>query len=178
MMLCSIIFISEVWIIRFLFVTLRWWHAAIQLCYQVRATNTAQTLLNASSLLRLVPEEELPLGKLLFLSLSAEYWFERIWVVACIPRLCGIGHWRWRKVLNLLQMEVKTFGNHSQFSHIFLVTSWVRRNEVGDDLLSQSLFTINAVEYALEVVELTERWFSHQIQHSVACVLWCHLQAA
>lgn len=50
--------------------------------------------------------------------------------------------------------------------------------EVGDDLLVQILFAVDAVKDALKVIELLERRFAHQLQDMVAGVLGSHLQPA
>ena len=54
----------------------------------------------------------------------------------------------------------------------------VGRDEVGDDLFAQVLFTIDAVEDAFELVELLERGLAHEMQHAVAGVLGGYLQAS
>ena len=42
----------------------------------------------------------------------------------------------------------------------------------------QAFFPVDAVEDALEVVELLERWFTHQVQHMVAGMFRSHLQSS
>lgn len=78
----------------------------------------------------------------------------------------------------LLEMEVEALGDDSQFGHILFQTSWMRTDEVGDDLLMQVLFLIDAIEDTLEIVELLEGGFSHESQDPVAGVLGSHLQSA
>ena len=54
----------------------------------------------------------------------------------------------------------------------------MRADEVGDDLLAQAAVVVDAVELPLEVVEEAEGGFAHQLQHTVAGVLWGHLKAS
>ena len=143
---------------------------------QIRPPDTSQALLDSAALLGLVPEEVLPLGELLALVLGREDGLQRVGVVARVPGLGGDGHRRRRKVLHLLQMEVELPGDDGELGHVGLLTAGVRGDEVGDDLLPQVLLGVDAVEDALEVVELLERRFAHQPQHAVAGVLGRHLQ--
>ena len=145
---------------------------------EVGTSYATQRLFNASSFLRLVPEEELALGLFLARAFGREYGFERIGVVACVPCFGGIGEWRWRKVLNLLEMEIKVLGNDGQLGHILLLTARVTGDEVGDDLLAKTFLAIDAVEDALELVELRERGLAHEIEHAVAGVLGGYLESA
>ena len=123
---------------------------------EIRATNTAQALLDATTLFGLVPEEILALCQLVALSLCTLYGFQRIRIVARVPRLCGYCHGRRREVLHLFQLEVQLLGLDSQLSHVSLRTAWMAGDEVGDNLLVEMLLAIDAVEDALEVVELLE----------------------
>ena len=135
-----------------------------------------QTLFDAAALLRLVPEEILPLGKFLVLAFSAEDGLERIGVIACIPCFGGIGHRRGCKVLYLLQMEVEMLGDDCQFSHILLTAAGVTADEVGNYLLAEVFLAVDAVEHSLEFIELLERGLAHQIEHTVAGMFRGHLQ--
>ena len=74
-------------------------------------------------------------------------------------------------------MEVELLGDDGELCHIFLMTAWVRRDEVGDDLLPEVLFTIDAVELAFELIELLERGLAHEMQHTVAGMFGGYLQA-
>ena len=74
-------------------------------------------------------------------------------------------------------MEVEVFGDDGELSHVLLATAGMGGNEVGDDLFAEVLLAVDAVELALELVELLERGLAHQLQHSVAGVLGGHLQA-
>ena len=69
-------------------------------------------------------------------------------------------------------------GDGGQLGHILLVTAWVAGDEVGDDLLIEMLLTTDAVELALEVLELLERWLAHEVEHTVTGVLRGHLQSS
>ena len=145
---------------------------------QIGAAYTAQTLLDASSLFGLVPEEVLSLGEFLAWCLGREDFLEGVRVVARIPRLGGVGHRRRREVLYLFEVEVEILSDDGEFGHIGLVAAWVGADEVGDDLLMESLFAVDAVEDALELVELLERGFAHESQYPVAGMLGGHLQTA
>ncbi len=143
---------------------------------EIWTPDATQALFDTAALLRLVPEEVLPLGKFLALAFSAEDGFERIGVIACIPCFGGIGHRRGCKVLYLLQMEVEMLGDDCQFSHILLTAAGVTADEVGNDLLAEVLFAVDAVKHPLELIELLERGLPHQIEHTVAGMLRGHLQ--
>ena len=68
-------------------------------------------------------------------------------------------------------------GDDGQFGHVGLAAARVAGDEVGDDLLVEVFFAVDAVEEALECVELLERRLAHESQHMVGGMLWCHLQA-
>ena len=40
-------------------------------------------------------------------------------------------------------------------------------DEIRDELLAQSFFTVNSVEYLLELTELAERRLAHDVEHAV-----------
>lgn len=71
----------------------------------------AQTLLNASAFFGFIPEEVLALGQLLLWGLGTGDGLQGVRVVARVPRLGGNGHGRWRKVLNLFELEVEMLGD-------------------------------------------------------------------
>ena len=48
-------------------------------------------------------------------------------------------------------MEIELFGMNGKLCHVFLFASGMGGNEVGNNLLSQVLLCIDAVEYALEL---------------------------
>ena len=129
-------------------------------------------------ILWLIPEEILSLRKLVALALGREYGFERIRIVTCIPRLGSNSHRGGCEVLHLFEVEVQLLGDDCQFSHILFLASWMRGDEVGDDLLMKVLLAIDAIENALELIELLERGLAHQFQHAFAGVLWRHLQTS
>ena len=126
----------------------------------------------------LIPEKVLPLGFLLAWCLGTEDGLQRVGVIACVPRLSTDGHGRWREVLNLFKLESELAGEAGQLGHILLMTARMTGDEVGDDLLVQALLATDAVEDALEVIELLERGFAHEVEHTVAGVLWGNLQTA
>ena len=134
-----------------------------QLVDELGFANTSQTLFDASTFFRLIPEEVLALGQFLLLALGTLDGFKGIGVVARIPRLGRDRHGGWGKVLNLFELEVKMLCDDSQLGHIGLCATWVAGNEIGDDLLVEMLLAIDAVEDALELVELLERWLAHQV---------------
>ena len=149
-----------------------------QLLDEVWTTNAAQALLDATTLLGFVPEEILALCQFVALCLGTLYGFQRIGVVASIPRLGRYRHGRGRKVLHLLQLEVELLGLDGQLSHISLRTTRMAGDEVGDYLLVEMLLAIDAVEDALEVVELLERGLAHQVKDALAGMFWRYLQSA
>ena len=51
-------------------------------------------------------------------------------------------------------------------------------DEVGDNLLIEVFLTIDAIEDALEVVELLERRFTHQVKHAFAGMFRSYLQSS
>ena len=104
--------------------------------------------------------------------------FERIRVVACIEHFGGYRHGRRREVLYLFKLVAHLACKTGQLGHIILMTTWVAGDEVGDNLLVEMLFTIDAVEDALEFVELLERRFAHQRQYTIGSMLWSHLQTS
>ena len=118
------------------------------------------------------------MGKFFLFRLSRVHWLERVGVETCVESFGAHRHGRRREVLHLFEVEIKFFGDSRQFCHIFLGATWVRRNEVRNDLLLQSVFLVQAVENGLELVEQIERGFAHQVEHFVAGVLRRHFQAA
>ena len=74
-------------------------------------------------------------------------------------------------------MEVEVLGNHRQLGHILFLTAWVAGDEVGDDLLAKSLLAINAIEDALELVELLERGLAHEVEYTITGVLRGYLES-
>ena len=72
-------------------------------------------------------------------------------------------------------MEIQSFGDDCQFSHILFLTSRVTADEIRYDLLTQFLLCVDVVEYLLKLLELLERWFAHEVENLITGVLWCHL---
>ena len=145
---------------------------------EVGASDAAEALFDVAALLGLVPEEVLSLGELVARTLGGEDGFEGVGVVARVPGLGGDGHRRGGEVLHLFEVEVEALGDDGEFRHVLLLTAWVGGDEVGDDLLMESFFAVDAVEETLELVELLEGGFAHQVEHAVAGVLRCHFQAS
>ena len=75
-------------------------------------------------------------------------------------------------------MEVESLGNYRQFCHILFVTARMRTDEVWNDLLVETLFLVDLVEDALELVEQIERWFAHELQYLWTGMFRCYLQSA
>lgn len=75
-------------------------------------------------------------------------------------------------------MESQLTGDVGQLGHVFLMTPRIAADKVGDDLLIEVLLAANAVELALELIELLERRLAHKLEHTVAGVLRCHFQAS
>ena len=50
-------------------------------------------------------------------------------------------------------------------------------DEVGDDLLTQILATVQIIEDTLEIVEELEGRFAHEREHTVGCVFWGYFQS-
>ena len=88
-------------------------------------------------------------------------------MIAGIPSFSGYGHGGRGKVLHLFQMKIKAFGDNSQFCHVLFLTAGMTGNEIRNQLLSQSFFAVDTVEYFLEFLELAERGFAHDTQYPV-----------
>lgn len=151
--------------------------AVVELLDEVGPSDASQFPLDTLSLLGFIPEEELPLRQLLAWCLGGEDRFKRVRVVSRIPRLGADGHRRGREVLHLLEVEVQVFGDDSELGHILFLATRMTANKIRYDLLFQALFLVDAVEDALELIELLKRRLAHESEHSVGSVLGCHLQA-
>ena len=125
-----------------------------------------------------IPEEIVALSQFLVLTMGRINGFESIGVVACIEHFGGYRHGRRREVLYLFKFVTHLARQTGQFCHITLMATWVAGDEVGDDLLVESLLAIDAVEDTLELVELLERRLAHQSEHMVGSMLWSHLQTS
>ena len=150
-------------------------HIVIEFVQKVFAVHSAESVCNVSSLLRLVPEEELPLFKLLLRIFRAENLLHRVRMISGVPSLGAHGHWGRSEVLNLLQMEVEVFRQNRQFCHVFGGAARVTAYEVRNNLLVHSRLLVYLVEDVLEFVELCERRLAHQIQNLIRSVLWSYL---
>ena len=59
-------------------------------------------------------------------------------------------------------MEVQVFGDDCELGHVLFLTARMTTYKVRYDLLFQSLLLIDAVEDALELIELLKRWLAHE----------------
>ncbi len=75
-------------------------------------------------------------------------------------------------------MEVELSGDDGQFGHILFAAPGMAADEVGDELLVETLLTVEAVELLCELIELLERGLAHELQDTVAGMLGGHLQPA
>ena len=82
------------------------------------------------------------------------------------------------EVLHLFQTEVHLARFSGQLRHVLLRAARVRRDEIWDDLLVQSLFTVDFVEEVAERVEQPERRLAHQLQYTVGGMFRRHFQPA
>lgn len=94
--------------------------------------------------------------------------------VPCFGRHC---HRCGREVLHLFQFEVQFARFGSQFCHVLLRTTGVRRNEIGNDLLVESRFAVDAVENAFKLMEQLEGGLSHVVEHMVARMFRSHFES-
>ncbi len=97
------------------------------------------------------------------------------------PRIPGLGRYGHRcrgEVLHLLQAEVQLPGDDGQFCHILFVAARMAGNEIGNKLLAESRFAVNAVEQVFEGLEQSERRFAHHVEYAGRGVFRCHLQPA
>ena len=150
----------------------------VQLVNQVLPSYPPQFIDDISPFFGFVPEEELTLRQFLALCLGAEHGFQGIGVETCVPRFGGDGHGGGSKVLYLLQMKVQTLGDDGKFRHVLFLAAGVAGDEVGDKLLPQAFFTIDSVEYLLELSELAERRFAHDVEHAFRGVFRRDFKAA
>ena len=63
------------------------------------------------------------------------------------------------EVLHLFKVEVKTLRFNCKFCRICLLASWMRRYEIWNQLLSQTISAVCVVEYPFELMEKSESWF-------------------
>lgn len=48
--------------------------------------------------------------------------------------------------------------------------------EIWYNLLAQVFLPVDGVEYVLELTELVEGWFSHEVEHCITRMFWSHLK--
>lgn len=130
---------------------------------EVAAPYATQFLFDSLSFLGFVPEEKHALRQFLTGIMGTEYWLHRVGVIASIPHFSADGHGGGGEILDLLQLEVQTFGGDCQFGHVFRSTTWMAADEIGDNLLVKSRLAIGLIEDALEFGKLFERGLAHQV---------------
>ena len=69
--------------------------------------------------------------------------------------------------MHLFELEVETLGDDGKLGHVLLAASGMAADEVRDDLLAQATLAVDAVEDTLEVAELLEGRFAHELEHGV-----------
>ena len=99
-------------------------------------------------------------------------------MVTRIPRFGRYRHGRGGEVLDLLQFEIHVACFGGKFCHVFFCTPWVGGNEVGDDLLVESGFAVDAVEDGLELMEEFEGRLTHHAEHAVGGMFGCNFQSS
>lgn len=127
---------------------------------------------------RLIPEEKLALGKFLFLCVGREDFIPGVGMDARVVNLGRHCHWGRGEILNLFELEIQVFRDACQLCHVCFAATGMRRYEIGDELLLETIFTVHSVEYILEFMEEVERWFAHAVEHFVGGVLRGHFQSA
>ena len=145
---------------------------------QVVAAHRAQLLYDALLFFGFVPKEEHVLLFLFGRRDGRENLFECVGVNATDPGFGAYGHGSRREVLHLLKLKVEIFGLCSKIGHVFGFAAGVRGDEVGDELLAQSGFSVDAVEKFFELIEEIERGFAHEVEHTIACVFGSHFQSS
>lgn len=143
---------------------------------EVGATHLTKKAKDVLTFGRLVPEEELTLGKFFFLCLGRPDGLEGVGMKPCVPCFGGDGHGGRGEVLHLFKLEIEVLGQCGKFCHVFRCTARVTADEVGDDLLTQILASVQFIEDVLEIIEEFERGFAHQVEHSIGSVFGCHFQ--
>ena len=137
---------------------------------EVGATDAAQFADDVLSLAAFVPEEELALGELFLRTFRRKNGFERVGIVARVPHFSGNRHRRGCEVLHLFEVEVHLLRQNGEFCHILGLTARMRRDEIGNDLLTQIFLAADSVEEPFELLKLVERRFAHQVEHTVGRV--------
>ena len=125
----------------------------------------------------LTTEEVALLLALILLRASNIYLFSRIGVDTRIEHHRREGHRRRGKGLHLLKGEVEVAQDLlGQGPHIALRTAWVRRDEVGDELVVETLPATNLLETAVHLLEERKRGLAHKAQHAILGMLRGYLQ--
>ena len=100
---------------------------------EVGAPYAAEASLQGRALLGLVPEEILPLRKLLLRRAGRADGLQGVGVKAGIPGFGGDGHGGGGEVLHLLQLEIHVLRQGGQLGHVLLAASGVRGDKIGND---------------------------------------------
>lgn len=77
-------------------------------------------------------------------------------MISAIPCLGAYSHGCWCEILYLFKLEVETFSDYSQFSHVGLCAPWMTAYEVRNNLLAKVFLFVYLIKDALEIVELLE----------------------
>ena len=75
-------------------------------------------------------------------------------------------------------MEIQSFGDDRQLSHVGFLAAWMTADKIRYELLAHVLLAVDTVEDAFELLELLEGRLSHQIEHLVGSVFRRHLQSS
>ena len=150
----------------------------VQLVNQIFSSYPSQFIDDISPFFGFVPKEELTLCQFLALGLGTEYGFQCIGVETSVPCFGSNGHGGRSKVLYLFQMKVQTLGDDGKFRHVFFLAAGVAGDKVGDELLSQTFFAVDTVEYLFELSELAEWRFAHDAEYLFRGMLRRNFKAA
>ena len=73
---------------------------------------------------------------------------------------------------------MEPFGLNGQFGHVAIAATGMAGDEIGDELLLQSMLLIDLVENPFELLEQFEGGLAHHLQHVVLRMFRCDFQAA
>lgn len=119
-------------------------------------------LLVGWSLWHLVEEEGL-LSFLLFWIVLAKDLLHGVWMITSGIYCCCHGERCWCEVLHLVGFQSHAPCFVREILHILHGASWVRGDEVGDYLLTQTSLAIHLVKDTLELVKERKRWLAHDV---------------
>ena len=119
----------------------------IQLPYNAHLASLSQHFANHLLIFSMMIEEQEML-RLLVLNFSGHlHLLHGVRVVAQIVHGGGIGHGRGRKVLHLIGLQSVLFSFYRQMAHVGERASWVRRDEIGYQLLVLARLTVHLVKF-------------------------------